>query len=142
MAYDENNIFAKILRGDLPCHKVYEDEHSLAFMDIMPQAPGHTLVIPREQAKDLFELSVEGAGALLNATRKVAAGVKQAMQADGIVLMQLNGAAAGQTVDHIHFHVIPGSIHDLRTHASVDSDPEHLKVLAQKISDAIQSQAG
>ena len=110
MAYDNNNIFAKILRGEIPCVKVYEDDKALAFMDVMPQAEGHVLVIPKEPAADLFELSAEGAAALMAATQKVARAVKKALNAPGIYIMQLNGAPAGQSVFHIHFHVIPRDI--------------------------------
>ena len=91
MSYDPENIFAKILRGEIPCHKVYEDDYSLAFMDIMPQAVGHTLVIPKEPAITLFELSDAASTHLIHAVQRVGAAVKLAMGADGIVVMQLNG---------------------------------------------------
>jgi len=138
MAYDPNNIFAKIVRGEAPCFKVYEDAHTLAFMDIMPQAEGHTLVIPKEGAESIFDLSPEGAAALIKTTQKVAAAVKEVTNAPGIMLAQLNGQAAGQTVLHIHFHIIPrsGGI-DLRLHAREKADFEHIKALAGKIAAAI-----
>jgi histidine triad (HIT) family protein len=136
MAYDTNNIFAKILRGDIPCIKLYEDEHTLAFMDIMPQVDGHALVIPKEGATTLFELSDEAAAACMRTVRRIGQAQKAGLGAQGVVLMQLNGEAAGQTVPH--FHMIPGSIADLRTpHATVMGDMDHLKSLAAKISAAL-----
>ncbi len=139
MAYDPNNIFAKIVRGEAPCFKVYEDAHTLAFMDIMPQAEGHTLVIPKEGAESIFDLSSEAAAALIETTKKVAAAVKEVTNAPGIMLAQLNGAAAGQTVFHIHFHVIPRSSGiDLQLHARGKADFEHVKALAGKIAAAIK----
>jgi histidine triad (HIT) family protein len=139
MPYDANNIFAKIVRGEAPCFKVYEDAHTLAFMDIMPQAEGHTLVIPKEGAESIFDLSPEGAAALIKTTRKVAAAVREVTKAPGIMLAQLNGAAAGQSVFHAHFHVIPrsGGI-DLKLHAREKADFEKLKALAAKIAAAIK----
>ena len=95
MSYDNNNIFAKILRGEMSCLKVYEDEHTLAFMDIMPQADGHTLVIPKEAAETLLDLSDDAAAATIKTVKKVAKAVKQAMDAEGVSLVQFNGAAAG-----------------------------------------------
>ena len=107
MSYDRNNVFARILRGELPCHKVHEDDHTLAFMDIMPQTPGHTLVIPRSAARDLFELPAESLTATILATQRVAQAVRMAFSPPGVMIAQFNGAAAGQTVFHLHFHVIP-----------------------------------
>ncbi len=105
--YDENNIFAKILRGEAPAHKVYEDEHTFAFMDIMPMAEGHTLVIPREPAVNMFDLSEAAAEAMIRTTRKVAHAVRTTFDPHGVICAQFSGAPAGQTVFHIHFHVIP-----------------------------------
>lgn len=139
MAYDPNNIFAKIVRGEAPCFKVYEDAHTLAFMDIMPQAEGHTLVIPKEGAESIFDLSPEAAAAMIKTTKKIAAAVQEVTKAPGILLAQLNGAAAGQTVFHIHFHVIPRwSGLDLKLHARETANFEHLKALAVKIAAAIK----
>jgi histidine triad (HIT) family protein len=136
--YDPNNIFAKIIRGEAPAFKVYEDAHTIAFMDIMPQAEGHTLVIPKEHAVDIFDLSPEGAAALIKATQKVAAAVRQVTNAPGILLAQLNGAAAGQTVFHIHVHIIPRTSGlDLELHARKMADFEKLKALAAKIAAAV-----
>src|SRR4051812_26571646 len=107
MAYDPNNIFAKILRGEIPCVKIYEDDKTLSFMDVMPQTDGHCLVIPKEPAENIFELSPEGAASLIATTQKVARAVKKGLSAPGIMLTMLNGAPAGQSVFHVHFHVIP-----------------------------------
>src|SRR5581483_5395305 len=98
MPYDQNNIFAKILRGELPCVKVYEDAHTLAFMDIMPAVEGHTLVIPKAPGETMLDISPEAAAALMRATQKVAAAVKKATGAPGIMLAQLNGPASGQSI--------------------------------------------
>ena len=106
-AYDPNNIFAKILRGELPCHKVYEDEHVLAFLDIMPRAPGHTLVIPKAAARNIIDIKVEDYLHVARATHKIAAAAKQAFNADGLTVQQFNEAAGGQVVFHLHVHVMP-----------------------------------
>ncbi len=138
MSYDTNNIFAKILRGEIPCIKLYEDAHTLAFMDIMPQVDGHALVIPKQPAETLFELSDDSAQACMRTVRKVGEAMKKALGVEGIVLMQLNGAAAGQTVPHFHIHVIPGSIADLRKpHGAVMADQGRLKELAATIVAAL-----
>jgi histidine triad (HIT) family protein len=138
MAYDTNNIFAKILRGEVPSVKVYEDDKTLAFMDVMPQADGHTLVIPKEVAENIFDLSPEGAAALMETTRKVAKAVKKGLDAPGIMITQLNGRPAGQSVFHVHFHIIPrsGGV-DFRLHAREMEKPEKLKALAEKIKAAL-----
>src|SRR4051812_36210379 len=107
MLYDPNNIFGKILRGEIPCVKVYEDAGALAFMDVMPQAPGHVLVIPKEGATDILTLSPEGMAAMAAAAQKVAKAMDKALKPDGILLKQFNREAAGQSVFHVHFHVIP-----------------------------------
>lgn len=133
MNYDDQNIFAKILRGEIPCTKVYEDDKTLAFMDIMPQADGHTLVIPKEPAITLMDLSPESAAYTINIVQKVGKAIQTALGAEGIVLMQLNGSKAGQTVPHIHFHLIPSSIHELGKHAAQMGDMDKIKQLAEKI---------
>src|ERR1700753_4454681 len=107
MPYDSNNIFARILRGELPKIAVYEDEHTLAFMDIMPAVEGHTLVIPKEPGITLFDISPEAAAATIRTTQKVGAAVKKALGVPGIMLAQLNGPEVGQTVPHVHFHILP-----------------------------------
>ena len=107
MAYDSDNIFAKIIRGEIPAFMVYEDDATLAFMDVMPQSPGHTLVIPKTPAQNLFDLELESATAVLKTTQLVAGAVKEAFKADGIMLNQFNGSIAGQTVFHFHMHIVP-----------------------------------
>ena len=107
LAYDPNNIFARILRGELPKVAVYEDAMTLAFMDIMPSVEGHTLVVPKEAAETILDLSSEGAAAVMATTQMIARAVKKAFDAPGIMLVQLNGTAAGQSVPHFHFHVLP-----------------------------------
>jgi histidine triad (HIT) family protein len=107
MPYDNDNIFAKILRGEMPAFTVYETEHCLAFLDMMPQSDGHTLVLPKQPAENLFELNDEAAGHLIVAVRTVAGAVRDAFSPDGIRLMQLNGEAAGQSVFHMHMHIVP-----------------------------------
>lgn len=138
MAYDSNNIFAKILRGEIPAVKVFEDDKTLAFMDVMPQADGHVLVIPKEAAENIFDLSEAGAAALMATTRKVAKAVKKGLSAPGIMIAQLNGAPAGQSVFHVHFHIIPRTAGiDLKLHARAMENPETLKKLAGKIKAAL-----
>ena len=137
MAYDDQNIFARILRGELPALKVYEDDHVLAFMDIMPQADGHTLVIPKTKAVTLLDLDPEVASYTIKIVQKVAQAIEKALDAKGIVLMQLSGASAGQTVPHIHFHLIPSSVHELGRHAVQMGDQEKIKTLAEKIKLAL-----
>ena len=105
--YDPKNIFAKILSGDIPCAKVYEDARILSFMDAFPQARGHALVIPKVKARNLFDIQSEHLQNLMAQTQKIARAVNDALTPDGIRLMQYNGEAAGQTVFHIHFHIIP-----------------------------------
>ena len=137
MAYDDQNIFARILRGELPAIKVYEDEQVLAFMDIMPQADGHTLVIPISPAVTLLDLDPNTAAYTIQIVQKIAKAIEKALDAKGIVLMQLSGAAAGQTVPHVHFHLIPSSIHELGKHAVRMGDQERIKALAEKIKAAL-----
>lgn len=137
MAYDHQNIFARILRGELPAIKIYEDEHTLAFMDIMPQADGHALVIPKVDAETLLDLPAEAAAYTIRIVQKVAKAIEKALEVDGIVLMQLSGAAAGQTVPHVHFHLIPSSVHELGRHAAQMGDQEKIKAIAEKIKAAL-----
>ncbi len=107
MSYDSDNIFAKILRGETPAFKVYETGQALAFMDVMPQVPGHTLVIPKDSAEGLHDVDPAILGGTIQAVQTVADAVKQAFDAPGIMIAQLNGPAAGQTVFHMHFHIMP-----------------------------------
>ncbi|MEQ1130468.1 HIT family protein [Acinetobacter johnsonii] len=137
MAYDEQNIFARILRGELPAIKVYEDDQVLAFMDIMPQADGHTLVIPKTPAVTLLDLPADAAAYTIQVVQKVAKAIEVGLDAQGIVLMQLSGAAAGQTVPHVHFHLIPSSVHELGKHALQMGDQKKIKAQAEKIRAAL-----
>jgi histidine triad (HIT) family protein len=106
-AYDNNNVFAKILRGEFPCHKIYEDDHVLAFLDIMPRAPGHTLVIPKAPARNILDIKEEDFVHVARATRKIARAAMAAFKADGITVQQFNESAGGQVVFHLHMHVMP-----------------------------------
>ncbi len=143
MSYDPDNVFARILRHELPCEQIYEDAHTLAIMDLMPQSEGHALVITREAAETLLELSPEAAAACIRATQRVAAAVKTAFEVPGILILQANGAAAGQTVPHVHFHVIPRRAGErLHPHASVKADPAQLRANAQRIRRCLSGAAG
>lgn len=137
MAYDDQNIFARILRGELPAIKVYEDDQVLAFMDIMPQADGHTLVIPKLPAETLLDLDPEAAAYTIQIVQKVAKAIEKGLNAQGIVLMQLSGQSAGQTVPHVHFHLIPSSIHELGKHALQMGDQDKIKAFAEQIKSAL-----
>lgn len=138
MAYDSNNIFAKILRDEFPAHRVYEDDHTLVIMDVMPQSDGHALVLPKSPAENLFELPPEMAAAAMRTAQKVATAARRAFEADGITLMQFNGPAAGQTVFHFHLHVIPRyEDKPLRTHGRGMADPELLAEQARKLREAL-----
>ena len=138
MAYDDNNIFARILRGEIPCVKLFEDAHTLSFMDVMPQADGHALVIPKEKAENILELSPDAAAALMLTTQKVAKAVKKGLNAPGIMLAMLNGAPAGQSVFHVHFHIIPRSAGvDMGMHARGMADAKTLEPVAAKIRAAL-----
>ena len=107
MAYDSSNVFARILRGELPAHKVYEDAETLALMDIMPRCEGHALVIPKAPVRNVLDASEAQLAACIRTVQKVAAAAKQAFAADGITLLQANEGAGGQVVFHLHFHVMP-----------------------------------
>jgi histidine triad (HIT) family protein len=138
MTYDPGNIFARILRGEVPAHKVFEDTHTLAFMDVMPQSEGHTLVIPKWAAENLFDLPQESLAATILTTQRVARAVKKAFDAPGIMIAQLNGAGAGQSVFHIHFHIVPRFEGiDLRFHARDFADPQVLAGHAARIRAAL-----
>jgi histidine triad (HIT) family protein len=140
MAYDTDNVFARILRGEIPAHRVWEDEHTLAFMDVMPQADGHTLVIPKSEAENLFDLPGPMLAATILTTQRVARAVRRAFAAPGILIAQLNGAAAGQSVFHIHFHVLPRHEGlDLRFHARGMADPATLAEHALRVRAALEA---
>lgn len=133
--YDPDNIFAKIIRGEIPNTTVYEDDDVLSFMDIFPQAEGHTLVIPKQvQATNLFDIDPATLGTLIQRTQLVARAVKEALAPDGIRIAQFNGDAAGQTVFHIHFHIIPvWTGRQERPHGSDPAESQALAALATRI---------
>jgi histidine triad (HIT) family protein len=134
MTYDANNIFAKILRGEIPSHKVYEDDAVVAFMDVMPQASGHTLVVPKAASRNLLDADPAVLARVIPVVQKLAVAVKAAFAADGIQIIQYNEAAGGQSVFHLHFHVIPR--HEgvgVRPHGGPMEKPEELAANADKI---------
>jgi histidine triad (HIT) family protein len=136
-AYDEGNIFAKILRGEMPAARVFEDDHVLAFMDVFPQSKGHTLVIPkRSVARNLLDEEPEVLSTLILGVQRVTRAVRAALNPDGIVVTQFNGSTAGQTIFHLHFHIIPRwEGVPLGRHAGGGmADMEELKVLAHQIA--------
>lgn len=134
MSYDDDNIFAKILRGEAPAHIVEEDEMSLTFMDLMPQSKGHTLIIPKESAQDILNVSSEALGHVIRQTQRVAKAVDEAFHPDGVMVAQLNRAPAGQTVFHLHFHVIPRWSGEAMPFMARDmADPDDLQINAEKI---------
>ncbi len=139
-AYDPNNIFAKILRGELPCHKVYEDERAFAFLDIMPRAPGHTLVIPKSAARNLFDVETDDLVHVARVVQKVARAALVAFEADGITIQQFNESAGGQVVFHLHMHVIPRKEGvAMKPPASEKEKPDVLAAHAQKLAAALKA---
>lgn len=118
--YDANNIFAKILRGELPCHKVYEDERSLVFMDIMPRVDGHALVVPKAPSRNILDANAEDLAHLIAVAQKIARAAMRAFSADGISISQFSESAGGQVVFHTHIHVLP-------RHAGVEMRPPGVK---------------
>ena len=138
MGYDRNNPFALILRGEAPASMVYEDEHAVAFMDLMPQVEGHTLVVPRTPCQDLFDIDPQSLAGTIRATQTVAGAVKQAFGAPGVMIAQLSGAEAGQTVFHLHFHILPRFTGiELRLHAAKVEERATLDALAERIRAAL-----
>jgi len=137
-AYDPGNIFAKILRGEIPSHRVYEDDAVVAFMDVMPQGPGHTLVVPKAPSRNMLDADPATLGPLFAIVQKLAVAVKKAFNADGVTLMQFNEPASGQTVYHLHVHVVPrfeGIA--LKPHTGQMEKPEVLAENAGKIRAAL-----
>jgi histidine triad (HIT) family protein len=140
MAYDDDNIFAKILRGALPAHRVYEDPDTLAFMDIMPRCQGHTLVIPKTAARNVFDASPQQLAACMIAVQKIAHASRKAFAADGVTIQQFNEPAGGQVVFHMHFHVLPRwEGVKLQPHTGQMERPEVLAANAEKIRQALAS---
>jgi len=137
--YDPNNVFAKILRGELPCHKVYEDDQAFAFLDIMPRAPGHTLVIPKAPARNILDVSAEDLAHVAMVTQNVARAAVAVFAADGVTIQQFNEPAGGQVVFHLHVHVIPRKEGvALKPPASFKEEPsvlaDHARRLATQLS--------
>src|SRR3954469_17382499 len=134
-SYDPNNIFAKILRGELPCHKIYEDDRALAFLDIMPRAPGHALVLPKAPARNILDVTPDDLAHLMKVAQKIAKVSVEVFHADGVTLNQYSEPAGGQVVLHLHVHVIPRKDGiALKPPASVKEAPEVLKEQAAKLS--------
>ncbi len=134
MGYDTDNIFAKILRGEAPAFKVCENDFALAFMDVMPQVDGHTLVIPKDGCEDLLDADPQILGETIQVVQTVAGAVKEAFEAPGVMIAQLNGSAAGQTVFHLHFHIMPRfSGLEFRMHARDMEDFDKLEKHAERI---------
>jgi histidine triad (HIT) family protein len=139
-SYDPNNIFAKILRGELPANKVYEDDKSFAFLDIMPRAPGHTLVIPKAEARTFLDIKPDDLAYLIGVTQKIARAAMTVFAADGLTIQQFNEAAGGQVVFHLHIHVIPRKNGvPLKPPASMKEDPAVLSDQALKLAAALKS---
>lgn len=138
MSYDPENIFGKILRGEIPGHKVYEDEVALVIMDVFPQSRGHALVIPKAASRNLLDADPSLLRDVLPLVQKIAQAVQRATQADGIRIAQFNEAPAGQTVFHLHFHVIPVYEGEpLGAHAGAKADDAELAALARDIAAAL-----
>jgi len=134
MTYDANNIFAKILRGEIPSHRIYEDEHTLAFMDVMPQVDGHCLVIPKVGSRNLLDAELSTLTPLMATVQRVARAAKVAFKADGVQIRQYNEPAAGQTVFHLHFHIMPmNEGQSLRGHSGKMADQGLLAKQAELI---------
>ena len=138
--YDKANIFAKILRGELPCHKVYEDEKTFAFLDIMPRAPGHTLVLPKAPARNILDVTAEDFSAVARTAQRIAKAGMAVFEADGITLHQFSESAGGQVVFHLHVHVIPRKAGvPLKPAASEKEKPEVLAEQARRLSAALSA---
>lgn len=137
-SYDPSNVFAKILRGELPCHRLYEDADTLAFMDIMPRGDGHCLVIPKKPSRNIIDVDADSLAAVARTTQKLARAVVKAFSADGVTVQQFNEPAGGQVVFHLHVHVIPrfeGVA--LRPHSGQMEKPEILTANAERIKAAL-----
>jgi histidine triad (HIT) family protein len=139
-SYDPNNVFAKILRGEFPAYKVYEDDRTLAFLDIMPQAPGHTLVVPKSAARNILDVDPDDLAYLIKIAQKIAKTAKSVFAADGVNVFQFNEPAAGQTVFHLHVHVIPRKDGvPLKPPASIKEDPAVLAEQQARLAAALKA---
>ena len=138
MTYDSNNVFAQILRGEMPSYPVYEDEKTYAFMDIMPASKGHTLVIPKSEAENIFALEPGYISAVAKTSKLVAEAIKEALNPSGVLVTQLNGADAGQTVFHYHMHIIPVySENPMKIHSNKMENKGVLETTANEIKKRI-----
>jgi histidine triad (HIT) family protein len=138
-AYDTNNIFAKIIRGEMPCYKVYENDKVIAFLDIMPRAPGHTLVLPKAPARNILDIAPDDLVAVALAAQKVAKAVVKVFGADGITVQQFNEGAGGQVVFHLHLHIIPRKNGvPMKPPASEKEKPDVLSDQALKLAGALK----
>ena len=138
-SYDQNNIFAKILRGELPCYKVYEDDKTFAFLDIMPRAPGHTLVLPKAPARNILDIEPDDLAAVALAAQKVAKAAVAVFNADGVTVQQFHEGAGGQVVFHLHLHIIPRRAGvPMKPPASEKERPEVLADNALKLAAALK----
>jgi histidine triad (HIT) family protein len=137
-AYDPNNIFAKILRGEMPCYKVYEDDKTLAFLDIMPRAPGHALVLPKAPVRNILDASPDDLAHVITTVQRIARASMELFGADGVTIQQFNESAGGQVVFHLHVHVIPRQNGvALKPPASVKEAPDVLAQQARKLMTAL-----
>ena len=137
-SYDQNNIFAKILRGELPCYKVYEDDKALVFLDIMPRAPGHTLVLPKTPARNLLDVPPDDLAHVAKVAQKVAKAAMTALGADGVTVQQFNEGPGGQVVFHLHVHAIPRQAGvAMKPPAAEKEKPEALAEMAKKLAVAL-----
>lgn len=138
MAYDPDNLFMRIIRGELPCVKIHEDADVLAFMDIMPQSEGHTLVVPKVAGENLTDTPLASVTAAVAVVQRIARAAPRAFGCPGVMVAQFNGAAAGQTVYHLHFHVIPRWLdRPFGMHARDRAEPAHLEAAAAKLRQAL-----
>jgi len=138
--YDPNNVFAKILRGEIPCHKVYEDDGAFAFLDIMPRAPGHTLVVPKSPARNLLDANPDDVAHVMKVAQKIGRAAVKVFGAQGLTLQQFTEPAAGQVVFHLHVHVIPRKDGvPLKPPATYKEEPAVLSDQALKLSAALKS---
>jgi histidine triad (HIT) family protein len=139
-SYDPNNIFAKILRGELPCYRVYEDDKVLAFLDVMPRSPGHTLVLPKAPARNILDIGADDLTHVVTTAQKVAKAAMKVFSADGITIQQFNEGAGGQVVFHLHVHVIPRKAGvTMKPPASEKEKPDVLAEHAKKLAAAIEA---
>lgn len=137
-AYDDSNVFAKILRGEMPAEKIYEDDHTIAFMDIMPRGDGHCLVLPKAPSRNIFDVDPQDLARVMETTQKVARAVLKAFDADGVTIQQFNEPAGGQVVFHLHVHVIPRFEGvTLRPHTGEMAEKAVLRVNAERIRGAL-----